>query len=90
MFEHTRTRKGWAIDITHTVHGMLEQGGLSGRRVLVRDETLKLYGIDPDNPESADMPVNEHGTTAGELLMDFLRRSDWRGDQVLRRGHVIQ
>ena len=66
MFEHKRTERGWAIEITHMVHGMLEQGGLSGRRVLVTDETLKLYCIDPDRPETADMPVNDHGTTAGE------------------------
>ena len=28
--------------------------------------------------------------SGGDLLMDFLRRSNWIGDQVLRRGHVIQ
>ena len=41
----TISKKGWIIETTNTCYGMLEQGGVSGRRELVTNDQLTKLGI---------------------------------------------
>lgn len=78
-----KTKSGWVVEITNRVHGMLEQGGICGKEVLYKRGTLKRCGIDYESdPES---PINEHGTTAVDWLLNRVEP-----DRVLKAGHIIQ
>ena len=83
----TKTNRGWVIDITNTAHGCLEQGGVSGRRVLYTRETLAECGINYDaNPEDS-AGCNDPGVTNVEYL---IYATGGTPDKVIRRGHEIQ
>jgi len=41
----TISAKGWIVETTNTCYGMIEQGGVSGRRELVTNEQLDTLGI---------------------------------------------
>ena len=78
-----KTKAGWVHEITNTVHGMLEQGGVSGREELYKRETLTKHGIDYDaDPDGYD--VCEHVTN-----IEWLDHSVGC-DRVLKAGHIIQ
>jgi hypothetical protein len=88
------TTKGWLIDITNTVHGMLEQGGVSGRRELWTWDALIDIGCTVKNP--TDIINLKDGTkyTGSQYLV--LQRRDYLGSgarpnvKVVRKGHIIQ
>ena len=74
---------GWVVDITNEVHGMLEQGGWCGRKVLVRYESL----IPILQAKSTDWTFR---WPSRQEILDYIRASDWCGDRVLRKGCVIR
>jgi len=76
--ETRKTAKGWVIEITNTVNGCLEQGGVCGRRVLYTRETLAACGIDYDADPDARGVL---GATPAEYLARQVEP-----DRVLRRG----
>lgn len=83
MIEVKKTKSGWIVTTTSTRHGMLDQGGVSGRVVLYKRETLEQHGIGYDD--------DPHGDTASEH-MDTIEWLTERvnPDRVLNKGHVIQ
>ena len=80
-----KTRRGWVVEITNTVHGCLEQGGVCGREELYTRETLAGLGIDYDADPAASVGFNDPGVS----YLDYLVHSV-RCDRVLRVGHVIE
>ena len=79
----TITKNGWVIETIHTVHGMLEQGGVSGRRELVSNEQLTKLGITgaPDDMYNDNYVTNEDKVRY-EIKMGMPTR-------VIRKGHRI-
>ena len=79
----TISANGWIIETTHTVNGMLAQGGVSGRRELVTNEHLEKVGIvgDPD-----DM-YNDYVTN--EDRVRYAIRHEEMPTKVIRKGHTI-
>lgn len=57
MATANKTRDGWILEITHTRHGCLEQGGRVGRRELYSRRDIEALGIDFDaDPEAFFAP----------------------------------
>ena len=81
--ETVKTRNGWAIEITNTVNGMLEQGGGCGRRVLYLTDTLAKLGIDYAAADPDD-DWNDY-ISIEEFLIGSVAP-----DNVLRKGAVIE
>jgi hypothetical protein len=83
-----KTRAGWILEITNTIHGCLEQGGVLGREVLITREGLEKcnidYGWDPDES------VGDLQTPVWAIALEFVR-SEFSGPyiKVLRRGRRI-
>ena len=75
----TKTAKGWVIER----HGMLEQGGVCGRRVLYTLATLDKHNIGHNDDPTADFTGN--GISTAAWLIHSVSP-----DRVLRKGHVIQ
>jgi len=66
--KYTRmTAAGVLIEITNTVHGCLEQGGISGRLELWTWSALHDLNITRETDLNA--VINEHGTTEEERLL---------------------
>lgn len=80
--ETTKTERGWVIEITNEVDGMLEHGGVCGKRVLYSMETLAKLGIGYDaNP---DDDWNDFVT-----IEEYLAR-EVAPDRVLKKGTAIE
>lgn len=77
----TKIYNGWVVEITNTVHGCLEVGGVCGREVLYGRRTLALMGIDFDADPHG--PYTDHATNVEALI----RRV--KPDRVLKDGVVI-
>ena len=78
-----KTRKGWVIEITNTVHGCLEQGGVCGREIFYSLETLSKHGIDYNmDPDSDDI---SDGNSNAAWLHHCVTP-----DKVIRVGRTIQ
>lgn len=81
MTETKRTKSGWMVTTTNTLHGMLEAGGVAERKVLYKEGTLRAFGIDPESdPEGA---WNDYVTRVDYLLHCV------PPDRVLSRGREI-
>jgi len=80
-----KTTKGIVLDITHEQYGMLEQGGWSDRRVLIYYASIGM----PRDAKLDDV-INEYGTTWHDMAWEYARETNWAGDKVLRKGHIIQ
>ncbi len=80
--EIRKTKSGWVFEITNRSYGMLEQGGICGREVLYKRETLEKLGIDyNDDP---DGNWNEFVSNA-----EYLYHTT-EPDKVIKKGHRIQ
>lgn len=76
-----KTKTGWVVEITSTRYGCLEQGGVCGREVLYKTETLNEHGINyDDDPDELDA-----GTSTKEWLLGNINP-----DKVLKAGHIIR
>jgi hypothetical protein len=82
---HERKRDGWVVDITPFVIGLPEESELVGRRVFIQNSTLRIYGINPREPETANRMINSKFMTGGELLWDYLEASNWMGCRIVGR-----
>ena len=80
----TVTAKGWIIETTNTEHGMLEQGGVSGRRELVTTEQLGKIGI----VGGPDAMYNDNYVSNGAKVRHEIRCG--MPTIVVRKGHVIR
>ncbi len=86
------TTEGIIIDITNSIHGCLEQGGIAGRKVLLHWGRLASFGIKPGmNKEQIDdhlqEPINDHGTDGWDALEMEIEGGGY--DKVLRKGRRI-
>lgn len=81
----TISKKGWIIDTTNTCYGMLEQGGVSGRRELVTNEQLAKLGITgtPNDMYNADWCITNEDKVRHEIKMGSLPT------RIIRKGHEI-
>lgn len=77
------------IETTHRVHGMLEQGGVSGRVVAYPIESVqRVTGLTAEQIRSA----SEHDICPGfscATIREIIERCCVTG-RVVRRGHRIQ
>lgn len=80
----TISKTGYVVNVTHTIHGMLEQGGFCGRKVLVRFSSMDF------KPEDLDAKRNDYGTTNREYLIHYVRETGWTGDRMLRKGEIVR
>ena len=80
--ETTKTERGWVIEITNEVDGMLEQGGVCGKRVLYSIETLAKLGIDSNADPEDDW--NDFVTIEEYLVREVAP------DKVLKKGTAIE
>lgn len=78
----TKTAKGWTIESTSTVNGMLEQGGVSELREFYSNATLTRAGVDPESDPKA---MWNEGTTVLQYISYMVPC-----DKVLNKGHKIQ
>ena len=76
------SKKGWIVETTNTCYGMLEQGGVSGRRELVTNEQLAKIGI---TGAPGDM-YNDYVTNEDKLRHEI---EDGLPTRVIRKGHII-
>lgn len=83
-----KTRNGWVLEITNRIHGCLEQGGVSGREVLITRKGLEKCNIDYN--WDPDGKVGDFQTPLWAIALEFTR-SEFAGPyiKVLRRGHRI-
>ena len=79
----TISKNGWIIETTNTAYGMLEQGGVSGRRELVTNEQLAELGI---VGAPGDM-YNDHVTNEDRIR--YAIRHEEMPTRVIRKGHTI-
>jgi hypothetical protein len=79
----TISKKGWIIETTNTSHGMLEQGGVSGRRELVTTEQLAQLGI-TGQPEEM---YNDNYVSNEDKVRHEIRNG--MPTVTIRKGHVI-
>lgn len=80
-----KTADGWIIETTNMVSGMLEQGGIAGRRVLYTTATLRGIGIDPDgNPDDLWPGNSDCGLSQAAYLTHEISP-----DRILDNGHPI-
>ena len=77
------SKKGWIVETTNTCYGMLEQGGVSGRRELVTNEQLAKLGI-TGNP---DEMYNDNYVTNEDKLRHEIE--DGLPTRIIRKGHII-
>jgi hypothetical protein len=87
--------KGWVVEITNTVYGMLEQGGICGRVELWTWDALKSIGLQrSDTPECIITCRDGDQMTGLDYLKyhrrEFLDSAPRKTVRVLRRGHIIQ
>ncbi|NCC85765.1 MAG: hypothetical protein EOM03_16835 [Clostridia bacterium] len=80
--ETTKTERGWVIETTNELDGMLEQGGVCGRKVLYSMETLAKLGIDYNTDPDEDW--NDFVTIEEYLVREVAP------DKVLKKGTVIE
>lgn len=78
----TITKIGWIVETTNTCHGMLEQGGLSGRRELVTNEQLAKLDIVGAPGDIYNDYVTNEDKVRHEIKMGMPSR-------VIRKGHII-
>ena len=78
----TISAKGWIVETTNTCYGMLEQGGVSGRRELVTNEQLAKIGI---TGAPGDM-YNDNVTNEDRVRFEIRSGMPTR---VIRSGHFI-
>ena len=78
----TISPKGWIIETTNKVCGMLEQGGISGRRELVTYPYLSKLGIIGQPGEMYNEYVTNEDKVRHELRNGMYSR-------VIRKGHII-
>ena len=78
----TISAEGWNVETTNTCYGMLEQGGVSGRRELVTNEQLAKLGI---TGAPGDM-YNDNVTNETRVRFDIRNGMPTR---VIRKGHII-
>ena len=81
-----KTKKGWLVSITNMVNGMLEQGGMAGRKVLVPTAKLEELGI-PYDTEPA-MEWNDW-MSVRDFVIDYAAHNA-PGCKVIRTGWLIQ
>ena len=78
-----KTKNGWIVETTNTVNGMLEQGGVCGREVLYKTETLERHGIaydaDPDDWDVCDSASNEEWLS-----------HEVNPDRIIKAGNIIE
>ena len=79
----TISAKGWIVETTNTCYGMIEQGGVSGRRELVTNEQLDKLGI-TGNP---DEMYNDNYVTNEDKVRHEIE--DGLPTRVIRTGHII-
>ena len=88
------TQTGVTFEITNRIHGMLEQGGVRGRQVLIKWETLKRDGIretsDIDKLEAQlNEEINDYGTTRMQsITRDVCEFGSY--DKLVAKGEVIR
>lgn len=80
--ETTKTERGWVVEITNEVDGMLEQGGVCGKKVMYSIETLAKLGIDCNADPEDDW--NDFLTIEEYLVREV------EPDKVLKKGTVIE
>lgn len=80
--ETTKTERGWVIEITNEIDGMLEHGGVCGKKVMYSIETLAKLGIDCN----ADPEDDWNGFVTIE---EYLVR-EVAPDKVLKKGTAIE
>ncbi len=86
-----KTKRGWVIEITNTVHGCLEQDGVCGRKLLITREGLAKCGIDYDADADPESKVGDYGAPLWEIVLEFARNECSRPYvRVLRWGHKVQ
>lgn len=78
----TISKNGWIIETTNTVHGMLEQGGVCGRRELVTNEQLAKLGIVGAPGDMYNDYVSNEDKVRHEIRMGMATK-------VIRKGHTI-
>jgi hypothetical protein len=78
----TISKRGWIIETTNTIHGMLEQGGVSGRRELVTNEQLAKLGIVGAPGDMYNDGVDNEDKVRHEIRMGMPTRT-------IRTGHII-
>lgn len=83
MTKTTKTRAGWAIEITPRRDGALVAGSIAGRRVLYTRAQLALAGIGYDIHPDATVTVAGH--TAAEYML-----GRYEPARVLRRGVLVE
>lgn len=83
------TRKSLILETTHRMHGMLEQGGVSGRVVAYPIESaVRVTGMTEQQLRSAretDICRGYSGVTIREVIEQCCVTG-----RVVRRGHRIQ
>lgn len=77
-----KTKSGWVVEITNTVHGVLEQGGVAGKEVLYKTDTLESVGIDYNADPEGD--YNGMVTNLDALVNNAIP------DKILKAGHEIR
>ena len=89
--EIRKTRKGWVVERTNTIYGMLEQGGVCGREILVPTSVLEKLGVGYD---ADPMERWSNWETVGQYVGEYAYSSSWRecegagyddGRQMLKR-----
>lgn len=82
----TKAKKGFVVEYTNTYLGMLEQGGVAGRKVLVP------YGALPGLAQDVDLasPWNDLYTVEELLAQVAMGRLGNVPCRVLRKGRRIQ
>ena len=78
--------KGWIIETTNTCYGMLEQGGVSGRRELVTNEQLAKIGITGAPGDMYNDFVTFNVTNEDKLRHEI---EDGLPTRIIRKGHII-
>jgi hypothetical protein len=92
--ETTVTKSGnWKVEITNTIHGVLEQGGVCGRVELWTETARRDIGLDPQQtPESLiKLTCGDTITGADYLMMrrkDYLSSAPRPGVKVMRKGNI--
>ena len=84
-----KTKSGWVLEITNTIHGCLEEGGISGREVLIKREGLEKLNISYDWDPN-DKLDDTYQTPVWQYLREFYPTLHAHDVKVLRVGHRIQ
>jgi hypothetical protein len=75
----------WTVETTNMVHGMLEQGGITGRIVSVSPDTLRRLGVDGE-PDGRYNDLMTNIDRVRSALDDGLMS----GVKVVSKGHTIR